>query len=165
MPTSVPRNRFPKGENSTGGDLSPTRTQLVVAAAIVDRLAAPSRVLAARRVEPRALAGGWEFPGGKVEPGEDPIAALHRELAEELRVRVRLGAELRPVAGAAWPLHSGRQLRLWFAEVTTGTPSLTDSHDELRWLTAGQLDDVPWLPADLAIVEQLRPRLAPPRTA
>jgi 8-oxo-dGTP diphosphatase len=165
VPTSVPRNCFPEGENSTGGDFSPTRARLVVAAAIVDQLAVPSRVLAARRVEPCALAGGWEFPGGKVEPGEDPIAALHRELAEELQVRVRLGSELRPATGATWPLASGLRLRLWFAEVTTGTPSLTDSHDELRWLTTDRLDDVPWLPADLAIVDQLRPRLVPPRTA
>jgi 8-oxo-dGTP diphosphatase len=136
-----------------------------VAAAVVDRLAGPSRVLAARRVEPRALAGGWEFPGGKVEPGEDPVAALHRELAEELEIRVRLGGELRPATGSTWPLAAGRRLRLWFAEVAAGTPSLTDSHDQLRWLTAGQLDDVAWLPADLAIVDRLRPRLVPPRTA
>ena len=66
---------------------------LVVAAVIVDDLTHPTRLLAARRAAPRALAGGWEFPGGKVEPGEDPIAALHRELAEELQITVDLGAE------------------------------------------------------------------------
>jgi 8-oxo-dGTP diphosphatase len=132
---------------------------LVVAAAIVDDLASPSRVLAARRVEPRALAGGWEFPGGKVEPGEDPVTALHRELAEELQVRVRLGAEFPPTGGGSWPIANRRVMRLWLAEVTAGTPNPTDSHDELRWLTAGQLDDVPWLPADLAIIDRLRPLL------
>ena len=77
---------------------------LVVAAAIVDDLIAPTRVLAARRVEPRALAGGWEFPGGKVEPGEDPVAALHRELAEELQVRVRPRGRAAPPDGGAWPI-------------------------------------------------------------
>jgi 8-oxo-dGTP diphosphatase len=135
---------------------------IVVAAAIVDDLASPSRVLAARRVEPRALAGGWEFPGGKVEPGEDPVTALHRELAEELQVRVRLGAEFPPADAGAWPISDGLQMRLWFAEVTAGRPIPTDSHDELRWLTAGELDQVPWLPADLAIIDRLRPLLAAP---
>jgi 8-oxo-dGTP diphosphatase len=134
--------------------------RLVVAAAIVDDLAAPTRVLAARRVEPRTLAGGWEFPGGKVEPGETTAAALHRELREELQVRVRLGVELPPAGGTAWPLADGLEMRLWFAEITAGIPAPTDSHDELRWLSAAELDDVPWLPADGPIVDRLRPRLS-----
>ena len=66
--------------------------RLVVAAAIVDNLARPTRVLAARRSQPARIAGLWEFPGGKVEVGEDPAAALHRELREELGVEVELGA-------------------------------------------------------------------------
>jgi 8-oxo-dGTP diphosphatase len=164
MATSGPSGRYLQGENSTGGEFSPRRAQLVVAAAIVNDLTAPSRLLAARRVEPPALAGGWEFPGGKVEPGEEPVAALHRELAEELRIRVRLGAELPPADGAAWPLADGLVMRLWFVEVTAGTPIPTDSHDELRWLSAAQLDDVDWLPADLAIIDRVRSRMSPPRT-
>lgn len=137
---------------------------LVVAAVIVDDLARPTRVLAARRVGPRSLAGGWEFPGGKVEPGEDPVAALHRELAEELQVRVRLGAAFPPSGADAWPIADELRMRLWFAEITAGTPIPTDSHDALRWLHAGQLDDVAWLPADADIVAALRLRLrsAPP---
>jgi 8-oxo-dGTP diphosphatase len=134
---------------------------LVVAAAIVDDLADPSRVLAARRVAPRALAGGWEFPGGKVELGEDHVVALHRELDEELQIRVRLGEELPPSGGGAWPMAANLEMRLWFAVLTAGPPVLTDSHDELRWLTADQLDSVGWLPADRAVVDRLRPRLGP----
>jgi 8-oxo-dGTP diphosphatase len=128
---------------------------LVVAAVIVDDLSHPTRVLAARRTAPDALAGGWEFPGGKVEPGEDPIAALHRELAEELQITVQLGAEFRNPTAGAWPIVVGHEMRLWFAVVTSGTPTPADSHDEVRWLPADQLDQVAWLPADRAIIVQL----------
>ena len=133
---------------------------LVVAAVIVDDLAHPTRLLAARRATPRSLAGGWEFPGGKVEPGEDPIAALHRELAEELQITVDLGVELCPPAGSAWPIVAGHEMRLWFAVVTSGTPTPTGGHDQLRWLAGEELDQVAWLPADTPIVTQLRLLLA-----
>jgi 8-oxo-dGTP diphosphatase len=132
---------------------------LVVAAAVVDDLRAPTRLLAARRCGPGPLSGGWEFPGGKVEPGEDPVTALHRELAEELQVRVRLGVELPGPDRGAWPISETLELRLWFAELVDGAPAPTGSHDELRWLSRDQLDEVAWLPADLAIVEDLRPHL------
>jgi len=131
---------------------------LVVAAVIVDDLARPRRVLAARRAGSGVLTGGWEFPGGKVEPGEDPVSALHRELAEELQITVRLGAELSPPNGRTWPIVRGHEMRLWFAVITSGTPTPTDSHDELRWLPADQLDQVAWLPADRAIIVELADR-------
>jgi len=137
---------------------------LVVAAAIVDDLARPSRVLACRRVAPPALTGGWELPGGQGEPGEDPVVALHRELDEELRVRVRLGEEFPPPGGQAWPMAPNLEMRIWFAVLTAGPPLLTDSHDELRWLTPDQLDDVGWLPSDQAVVDRLRLQLGRSRT-
>ena len=132
---------------------------LVVAAVLVDDLAAPTRILAARRRTPAALAGFWEFPGGKVEPAENPVDALHRELAEELLITVELGSELANPAGGSWPISEELEMRLWFATISAGVPTATGSHDALRWLPAAQLANVPWLPADRTIVALLEGRV------
>ena len=136
----------------------------VVAAAIVDDLNHPTRLLAARRSAPAALAGRWEFPGGKVEPGEDHLAALHRELDEELGVTVAVGAELPGPDGGVWPITSKHRMRVWFARLQDGAPEPLEDHDELRWLTAAELDDVPWLDGDVQIVTALHRRLGPERS-
>lgn len=124
----------------------------MVAAAIVDDLQQPGMLLTARRSAPAELAGYWEFPGGKVEQGEDPIAALHREIREELGVTIRVGAEVAPDGSPAWPLAGTTRMRLWLAEVASGEPSLLEDHDELRWLPAERLGSVRWLPADVPVV-------------
>lgn len=141
-------------------------SRLVVGAVILDSLDSPTRLLSARRSEPPAWAGFWEFPGGKVEPGETPEEGLHRELAEELGIAVRLGDELLddagrvavldPDHGTVWPLDAGMVFRLWTAEVVgqlvPGAPVALEDHDELRWLAVGELATVPWLPSDEAAV-------------
>ena len=130
----------------------------VVGGAVVDSLADPGMLLVARRTAPPQFAGMWEFPGGKVEPGEAAEDALHRELREELGVLVRLGAELPAETAAGWPLNAKAAMRVWFAELAQGEPRPLEDHDELRWLDlrnpAGVLD-LPWIPADLPIVEAL----------
>ena len=126
--------------------------QIVVGAAIVH----DGRVLAARRSAPPAFAGGWEFPGGKVEPGETPAGALARECREELGVAVRVGdllgtADIRP----------GFELHVYAATLLGGEPQPLQDHDELRWLAATELDEVPWLPADRPLLAAVRGRLGP----
>ncbi|MBF8193944.1 (deoxy)nucleoside triphosphate pyrophosphohydrolase [Nonomuraea sp. K274] len=128
-------------------------TILVVAAVIV---APGGRVLAAQRAEPAALAGGWEFPGGKVDPGEDEVAALIRECREELGVEVAVGERV----GDEWPLSAGYALRVWLCSLASGVPEARE-HLALRWLGPGEYYDVAWLEADLPImktVENLLPR-------
>ena len=134
--------------------------RLVVGAAIVDDLARPARLLAARRTQPPALAGGWELPGGKVEPGESPLSALHREVSEELGVSIGVGYLLPgPLPGATWPLTDRLEMIVWVAEVTQGVPAPIEEHDELRWLPIDELETVGWLPADGPIVRALGARL------
>jgi 8-oxo-dGTP diphosphatase len=128
---------------------------LVVAAALYD---ASGRVLIAQRPPGKHLAGRWEFPGGKVGAGESELAALRRELREELGIEV----------GAARPLmrldhsYSDRdvELSLWIVERFSGSPSALDGQ-ALKWVAPALLKDEDLLEADQPFVEALR-RLSPP---
>ena len=111
----------------------------------------PVRVLASRRTGPAALAGLWEFAGGKVESGETDEQALLRELREELGCEAVIGDRL----GPDLMIGTTAVLRVYLARLVSGEPQLVD-HDEHRWLGAAELDDVAWLPVDAPLVELLR---------
>ena len=125
---------------------------MVVGAAIVDDLDRPTTLLSARRTEPPDLAGGWELPGGKVEPGEEPLDALHREIREELGVDIEVGDLLAGPLSGGWPLGDRYLIQVWLARITRGEPRPLEDHDQLRVLSRAELYAVPWLPADLPIV-------------
>ncbi|GAB2812845.1 (deoxy)nucleoside triphosphate pyrophosphohydrolase [Actinocorallia aurea] len=124
--------------------------QVVVGAAIIEN----GRLLAAQRAAPSSLAGGWELPGGKVDPGESDEAALVRECREELAVTVKLVARI----GGDWPIGAAGVLRVWTARLIAGRPVALE-HSALRWLAPDELDDVAWLPGDLPVVDAVRPLL------
>ncbi|WP_406326481.1 (deoxy)nucleoside triphosphate pyrophosphohydrolase [Streptomyces sp. NBC_01617] len=123
--------------------------RVVVAGAVYDQ----GRLLAARRSAPPELAGRWELPGGKLEPGETGEQALVRELREELGVETE---PLERIPGE-WPLAPGYVLRVWTARLVSGVPAPLQDHDELRWLGPGESDAVDWLDQDRpAVAEAIR---------
>jgi 8-oxo-dGTP diphosphatase len=125
--------------------------QIVVAGAIV----AEGKVLVAQRVRPPELAGRWELPGGKVTAGETEPAALARELAEELGVEVLVGQRL----GDDVELSPTMTLRAYQATLLSGEPHPHD-HAALRWVSAAELHDIGWVPADRGFLPALTRLLA-----
>ena len=120
----------------------------VVVAAAIER---DGRYLAARRTKPDWAAGRWEFPGGKVEPGESETDALAREIREELGVTIAVGNRV----PGEWPLHDDLVLHLYVATLIEGDPQPLDHHDELRWVALDEFEDLDWLPSDVDAVGAL----------
>jgi 8-oxo-dGTP diphosphatase len=147
-------------DENSAGDHSGTQRQIVVGVALIR----DGRVLAALRpgTPGGGTPGGWEFPGGKVEPGETDRQAAVRELREELGVEAEIGTSL-----GQQPMGGRYLLRVYTGRITAGIP-LCHEHAELRWLAPEELDDVEWLDADRPFLQPvlryiLRASAAPQR--
>ena len=128
---------------------SPKRHIEVVGAAIVDG----AKVLLVRRGPGEKGAGLWEFPGGKIEPGESPEEALKREVREELSLEVHIVRDLGRIFHSYPELDL--HLRVFLCHLEGGTLHLTD-HDAFQWLPAEEIELETLLPADKPFVEVLR---------
>ncbi len=124
---------------------------LVVACALVD---VDRRVLIAQRPEGKSLAGLWEFPGGKVEAGETPEAALIRELEEELGIFTKTAC-LAPVSFGSHSYENFHLLMpLYACRKWQGTPQAKE-HAALKWVRPQSLRDYPMPPADEPLIAAL----------
>lgn len=131
---------------------TPLPTVLVVAVALID---VDGRVLIAKRPQGKSLAGLWEFPGGKVEPGERPEAALIRELREELGIEVSESC-LAPFVFASHAYDSFHLLMpLYLCRRWNGVVAARE-HDALAWVKPNKLSAYPMPPADEPLVAWLR---------
>lgn len=114
------------------------------------------RVLCAQRGGSGPLSGLWEFPGGKIEPGEAPGAALTREIYEELRCHITVGDQVTTTR------HDYEfatvTLTTFYCSLTDGHPSLTE-HIDMRWLAPDELRTLEWAPADIPAMALVEKRL------
>ncbi|MCI6429311.1 MAG: (deoxy)nucleoside triphosphate pyrophosphohydrolase [Lachnospiraceae bacterium] len=128
------------------------KTIKVVAAIICNDMERKNKIFATARGY-GDLKGGWEFPGGKIEPGETPQQALKREIMEELSTEIKVG-ELIDTIEYDYPTFHLSMDCFW-AEVITGQLELKEA-EAAKWLTKDKLESVAWLPADITLIDKIR---------
>lgn len=124
--------------------------EIHVVAAVIMR---DGLVLCARRGPQQSLPGMWEFPGGKVEAGEPPEAALVREIREELGCEISVGKLINTHAHV-YPF-ARVSLDSYWCTLTSGDPEPAE-HAELEWIPPNRIHDLEWAPADVPAVELVR---------
>lgn len=95
----------------------------------------------------------WEFPGGKIEKGETPQEALKREIMEELDTQIKVGTLIDTIEYDYSDFHLS--MDCFWCEIVRGNLVLKE-HENAKWLTKEQLQDVEWLPADIKLIENIR---------
>lgn len=133
-------------------DVTPRANIAVVGAAILEN----GRCLVAQRGPSMHDAGRWEFPGGKVEPGERPTQALEREIREELALHIEVGAHLG--RGVADTPDRRIVLDVYLARRSGGTLQLAE-HAAIRWIESADIPSLDWAPADRPVLPALARRL------
>lgn len=115
------------------------------------------RFLACQRPKDKHLGGLWEFPGGKIDPGESPQAALIREISEELAVGIEVDGSLRAVVCN----YGLKQIRLhpFRCRIVRGEPHPVE-HERILWCAPGDFDSLEWAEADVPILEEIRAAIA-----
>ena len=133
------------------GGIKDMKTIKVVAAVICDNIKEKNKIFATARGYGE-LKGGWEFPGGKVEPGETPQQALVREIMEELDTEIEVGELIDTIEYDYPEFHLS--MGCYWCSVVRGDLVLKE-HEAARWLGKNELMDVEWLPADVEIAIKL----------
>ena len=123
-----------------------------VVAAVIER---DGRIFATQRGY-GAFKDGWEFPGGKIEPGETPEAALAREIREELDTEIAVGKKLAQVEYDYPDFHLS--MGCYLCAIRSGSLTLKE-HEAAKWLSSDELDSVSWLPADLSLIERIKAKM------
>lgn len=124
----------------------------VVGAVIIEN----NKILCAQRGATKALAYKWEFPGGKIEEGETPQAALKREINEEMNCVIEIGEEIETTVHEYY--FGVVHLTTFYCHLLSGTPTLTE-HVAIQWLSAHELMSLDWAPADIPAVHNIQKKL------